>query len=93
MGGRHDLNAAGAFQGPQRGPEPDTRPYANHCCVANERTDDSADHHSADNGASHEHCASAAADDHCADDNCASAAADDHCASDHIGSHGHGCTA
>jgi hypothetical protein len=68
MDGWHDIYPAGAFQGPQRGPEPDTRPYVNHYCIADERTDDSADHHSADNGASYEHCASAAADDHCASD-------------------------
>ena len=55
MGGRHDLNAAGALQGPQRGRETDTHPHhANHHRVAHERTDHNSTHHnSTDDGTHH----------------------------------------
>jgi len=56
VGGWHDLNAAGALQGPQRGRETDTHPHhANHHRVAHERTDhnstnyDSTGHNGANN--------------------------------------------
>jgi hypothetical protein len=107
VGEWNDLHPAGALQGPQRGRETDTLPYAtNHHRGANERTDhDSADdngaHHNSadDNGAHHNSTGhdrpnhhNSTGHDRPNHDHCATAATD-HCTSDHIGSHGYCYTA
>ena len=81
------LYPAGALQGPQRGRETGTHPYADgdHHCVAIERadierTDDGTHHNSTGHDGPNQ-------------DRCASAANDDLCASNPAGSHGYGYTA